>query len=77
MENITHKNQWYYIWVCWKNGKGTDDIHNKLVIAEGTKALSKRIIYRWIEAFEAGKSSIKDAHHSKRPRKAVTFLNVK
>ena len=49
------------IWVCWKNGKGADDIHKELVIAEGTKALSKRTIYRWIEAFEGGQSSIEDA----------------
>ena len=76
MENITHENQRYYIWVCWKNGKGTDDIHNKLVIAEGTKALSKCTIYRWIEAFEAGQSNIKDTLHFERPREADTFSNV-
>ena len=76
MENFTRENQRYYIWVCWKNGKEMDDIHNKLIIAEGTKALSKRTIYCWIKAFEAGKLSIKDALHSERPREAVTFLNV-
>ena len=76
MGNITHENQRYYIWVCWKNGKGTDDIHNKLVIAEGTKALSKCTIYRWIEAFEAGQSNIKDTLHFERPREADTFSNV-
>lgn len=76
MENFTRESQRYYIWVCWKNGKGADDIHKELVIAEGTKALSKRTIYRWIEAFEAGQSSVEDAPRSGRPREAVTPLNV-
>ena len=76
MENFTRENQRYYIWVCWKNGKGADDVHKELVIAEGTKALSKRTIYRWIEAFEAGQSSIEDAPRSGRPREAVTPSNV-
>ena len=48
----------------------------ELVIAEGTGALSKRTIYRWIEAFEAGQSSIEDAPRSGYPREAVTPLNV-
>jgi len=43
MENFTRENQRYYIWVCWKNGKEADDVHKELVIAEGTKALSKRL----------------------------------
>src|SRR6185369_15436943 len=76
MEIFTRENQRYYIWVCWKNGKGADDIHKELVIAEGTKALSKRTINRWIEAFEAGQSSIEDAPRSGRPREAVTPSNV-
>jgi transposase len=76
MKNFTRENQQYYIWVCRENGKGADDIHKELVIAEGTKALSKRTIYRWIEAFEAGQSSIEDAPRSGRPREAVTPSNV-
>jgi hypothetical protein len=43
IENSTREKQRYYIWVCWKNGKGADDIHKELVIAEGDKALSKRL----------------------------------
>jgi len=31
MEIFTRENQRYYIWVCWKNGKGADDIHKELV----------------------------------------------
>ena len=76
MENSTRENQRYYIWVCWKNDKGADDIHRELVTAEGSKALSKRTIYRWIEAFEAGQSSIEDAPRSGRPREAVTPSNI-
>ena len=76
MENSTHENQRYYIWVCWKNGKGADGIHKELIAAEGDKALSKRTIYRWIEAFEAGQSSIEDGSRSGRPREAITPSNI-
>ena len=78
MKNSTCENQRYYIWVCWKNGKGADDIHRELVTAEGSKALSKHTIYCWIEAFEAGQSSIEDAPHSGRPCtcEAVTPSNI-
>lgn len=76
MENTTRENQRYYIWVCWKNGKDATDIHRELVTAEGDKALSKRTIYRWIEAFEAGQLSIEDAPRSGHPRDAVTPSNI-
>src|SRR5688572_17154745 len=76
MENLSRENQRYYIWVRWKNGKEATDIHQELVTAEGDKALSKRTIYRWIEAFEAGQSSIEDAPRSGRPREAITPSNV-
>ena len=42
MENSTCKNQSYYIWVYWKNGKGADDIHKEFVT---DKAPSKCAIY--------------------------------
>ena len=74
--NNTRENQRYYIWSCWKSGKEADDIHKDLVITEGSRALSKRTIYRWIEAFEAGQLSIKDAPRSGRSREVVTPLNI-
>ena len=64
----TCENHKYYTWVCWKNGKRADDIYKELVVVEGDKALPKRTIYRWIEAFEAGQSSIEDAHRSGHPQ---------
>lgn len=76
MENSTREKQRYYILVCWKNGKGVDDIHKELVIAEGDKALSKRTIYRWIEAFKIGQLDIEDAPRSGRPCEANTFSNI-
>ena len=76
IENSTREKQRYYIWVCWKNGKGADDIHKELVIAEGDKALSKRTIYRWIEAFEIGQLNIEDASRSGRPREANSSSNI-
>ncbi|CAJ0632774.1 10566_t:CDS:2 [Entrophospora sp. SA101] len=60
MENSTHEHQRYYIFVEWKNGTSVADIHKKLIVVEGDKALSKSTIYRWIEAFELGQQTIKD-----------------
>ena len=67
MENSTREHQRYYIFVSWKNGKQPSQIHKELEVAEGSKALSLRTIYRWIEAFEEGENSIEDASRSGRP----------
>jgi len=72
MENFTREHQRYYIFVEWKNGNPAADIHRKLVVAEGEKALSLSTIYRWIEAFEHGQQSIQDEARSGRPREAIT-----
>jgi len=72
MENSTREHQRYYIFVSWKNGKQLSQIHKELEVAEGSKALSLRTIYRWIEAFEEGENSIEDASRSGRPHEAVT-----
>ena len=48
------------------------DIHRKLVVAEGDKALSLSTIYRWIEAFEHGQQSIQDEARSGWPHEAIT-----
>ena len=75
MENATREHQRYFVWVCWKFGNDATDIHKMLVNAEGEKALSKRTIYRWIEAFDLGHSSVQDDPRSGRPRDAVTPSN--
>ncbi|CAJ0635116.1 5324_t:CDS:1, partial [Entrophospora sp. SA101] len=72
MENSTREHQRYYIFVEWKNGTSVADIHKKLIVVEGDKALSKSTIYRWIEAFELGQQTIKDEIRSGRPHDAVT-----
>lgn len=76
MENTTREHQRYFVWVCWKDGNDAAEIHRMLVNAEGDKALSKRTIYRWIEAFDLGQSTIQDAPRSGRPRDAVLPSNV-
>jgi len=68
MKHSTHENQHYYIFVEWKNGSTAAEIHQKLVVAEGDQTLSLKTIYRWIEAFELGKQSVKDEAHSGHPR---------
>ena len=60
IENFTREHQRYYIFVEWKNGTSATDIYQKLVVAEGVKALHLSTIYRWIEAFEHGQQIIKD-----------------
>ncbi|CAJ0649132.1 5209_t:CDS:2 [Entrophospora sp. SA101] len=72
MENSTREHQRYYIFVEWKNGTSVADIHKKLIVVEGDKALSKSTIYRWIEAFELGQQTIKDEIRSGCPHDAVT-----
>ena len=72
MENYTCKHQCYYIFVEWKNGTAVADIHQKLVVAEGDKALLLSTVYHWIEAFEHGQQSIKDEVCSGQPGEAVT-----
>src|SRR5215470_11654934 len=76
MENTTREHQWYFVWVRWKNGNDVADIHRMLVNAEGEKALSKRTIYRWVEAFELGHLSVQDEPRSGRPREALSPSNV-
>ncbi|CAJ0629979.1 11281_t:CDS:2 [Entrophospora sp. SA101] len=72
MENSTREHQRYYIFVEWKNGTSVADIHKKLIVVEGDKALSKSTIYRWIEALELGQQTIKDEIRSGHPHDAVT-----
>ena len=78
MENSTREHQRYYIFVEWKNGTTATDICQKLVVAEGDKALSLSTIYRWIEAFEHGQQSVKDEARSRRLHDAAVveqFVN--
>src|SRR5438128_7021522 len=78
MENSTRKHQRYYIFIEWENGTTATDIRQKLVVAEGDKALSLSTIYRWIEAFEHGQQSVKDEARSRRLHDAAVveqFVN--
>ena len=60
----------------WKNGTSAADIHKKLRVAEGDKALSKSTIYCWIESFELGQQTIKDEICSGHPHEAVTLETI-
>jgi hypothetical protein len=59
MENSTREHQRYYIFVEWKNGT---DIRQKLVVAEGDKALTLSTIYRWVEALSTDSKALKMKH---------------
>ncbi|CAG8855173.1 1542_t:CDS:1, partial [Gigaspora margarita] len=70
------ENQYYLIYVGWKNGKEVTQIHQELVIAEGDHALSVSTIHCWIKLFSSGKKDCKDKPRSGCPREAVTQTNI-
>ena len=76
MENSTREHRRYYAFVEWKNGSSAAEIHRKLVVAEGDRAPGLSSIYRWIDAFEHGKRSVKDEDRPGRPREAVTPTTI-
>jgi hypothetical protein len=61
----------YYIFVQWKNGQPASMIHEELKNAEGNQVPSKRMIFRWIKAFEEGRETFEDEPRSGQPREAV------
>ena len=52
------------------------DIYAELGVAEGSNALSKRTIERWVKAFSNGKTAVEDEPRPGRPREATTLQNI-
>jgi len=50
-------------------------IHLRMCVQYGDKVLSRRTIYKWIEMFENGRTSVTDAGRSGRPATATTTRN--
>ena len=51
-------------------------IFNELFGIYGPHTISMRTVFRWVEAFKAGKFSVEDDTHPGRPKTSVTKANI-
>ena len=49
---MSRKDQRYFIFASWKNGRNVTQIHEELVNVKGEQALSISTIRRWIATFK-------------------------
>ena len=68
---MSRKDQRYFIFASWKNGRNVTQIHEELVNVKGEQALSISTIRRWIVIFKNGEDEIKDKARFGCPREAV------
>ena len=73
---MSRKDQRYFIFASWKNGRNVTQIHEELVNVKGEQALSNSTIRRWIVTFKDGEEEIKDKARFGRPREAVTSEKI-
>ena len=51
-------------------------IFNELCGIYGPQTISIRTVFRWVKAFKAGKFSVEDDTHPRRPKTSVTKVNL-
>ena len=51
-------------------------IFNELCGIYGPQTISMRIVFRWVKAFKAGKSSVEDDTRPGRPKTSITKPNI-
>jgi len=68
----TKEEQTSIIRFLWAEGVKGAEIHARLCIQYGDNALPQRSIYKWIEMFKKGQTSVMDAEHSGRPSTSAT-----
>ena len=73
--NCTKEEQRSIICFLWAEGVPGAHIHLRMCAQYGDKVSSRRIVYEWIEMFENGRTSVKDAERSGRPATATTTRN--
>ncbi|CAG8509995.1 23611_t:CDS:2 [Racocetra persica] len=73
---MSYKNQWYLIFVVWKNNKEASQIYQELVNAEGGQALSIHTIRCWIASFNNGEKDVKNKSQFGHSCKAVTTITI-
>jgi hypothetical protein len=59
----------------WAKGVPGGQIHQRMSPQYGDNALSRRVVYEWIEMFKNGRTSVTDAERSGHPTTATTAQN--
>ena len=73
--NCTKEEQRSVIRFLWAEGVPGAQIHIRTCAQYGVKVLSRTIIYKWIEMFENGRTSVTDAERFGCPVTATTTRN--
>jgi len=73
--NCTKEEQRSLIHFLWAEGVPGAQIHLHMCDQYGDKVLARRIVYEWIEMFENGCTSVRNAERSGRPATATTTRN--
>jgi len=75
LTNCTKEEQRSVIRFLRAEGVPGAQIHLRMCAQYGDKVLSRRIVYKWIEMFQNGRTSVTDAERSGRPATATTTRN--
>jgi hypothetical protein len=75
LENCTKEEQQSVIRFLWAEGVPGGQIHQCMCTQYGDNALSRRVVYDWIEMFKIGHVSVTDAERSGHPTTATTAQN--
>jgi len=70
------KSQRAIIFFLWKEGVKTSEIISRLQGVFGESAESKSTVYRWINRFKTGRTSLEDDPRSGRPSTSVNERNI-
>ena len=65
-----------YIKCCIGLNIDSKQIFNELCGIYGPQTISVRTVFRWVKAFKAGKFSVEDDTHPRRPKTSVTKANI-
>lgn len=70
------KSQRAIIFFLWKEGVKSSEIVQRLQAVFGDAAESKSTVYRWIDRFKNGRTTLKDDQRIGRPKTTVTEKNI-
>jgi len=72
----TKEEQRGIIHFLWSEGVTGAEIHRRLSAQYGDSALPRQSVYKWIEKFEHGRTSVKDEERAGRPSTSITDSNI-
>ena len=67
LAQCTREEQRAVVRFLWSEGSSGTKIHQRLLAQYGDNALSKTMVYEWIEKFKTGRTSVKHAEGAGRP----------